>query len=112
MAELCRQVGTMSGCDMTKYVEVYAVQLYWGAKSELGEVVTRLSEVYESAKRDAVTRLQQVGMETVTVGNTDVNIGTGQLIDFLPSNSRCSSSQLSMVVQFVKCVLFGKSSAS
>jgi len=56
------------------------VQLYWGAKSELGQVVTRLSEVYESAKRDAVARLQQAGMETVAVGNSDVVTGAGKFI--------------------------------
>ena len=52
---------------------VFAVQLYWGSKSELGQVVTRLTEVYESAKRDAVRRLRLDGMETVAVGNSDVN---------------------------------------
>jgi len=61
------------------------MQLYWGAKSELGEIVTRLSEVYEAAKRDAVTKLQRIGMETVTVGNADTNIGSGQLTELLPS---------------------------
>ena len=52
---------------------VFAVQLYWGSKSELGQVVTRLTEVYESAKRDAVRRLRLDGMETIAVGNADVN---------------------------------------
>ena len=67
------------------------VQLYWGAKSELGEVVTRLSEVYEAAKRDAVKRLQQVGIETVAIGNGDISTARGQLIDLLPSStSSCS----------------------
>ena len=69
------QVG--SGHDAVNCVTVYVVQLYWGTKSELGQVVTQLSEVYESAKRDAVTKLQQVVMETVAVGNSDVNTGTG-----------------------------------
>ena len=69
------QIG--SGHDAVNCVTVYAVQLYWGTKSELGQVVTQLSEVYESAKRDAVTKLQQVVMETVAVGNSDVNTGTG-----------------------------------
>jgi len=61
---------------------VWAVQLYWGTKSELGEVVTRLSRVYDSAKQEATTRLQQVGVETVVVGRGDVNNGTGQLCNF------------------------------
>jgi len=52
---------------------VFLEQLYWGAKSELGQVVTRLSEVYESAKRDAAPKLQAVGMETVAIGNPNVN---------------------------------------
>ena len=87
LAEMCYQVGTRSGRDMVNCVNMCVVQLYWGAKSELGEVVTRLSQVYESAKRDAVTRLQEVGMETIAIGNTDVNIGPGQLIDILPNSS-------------------------
>jgi len=53
------------------------VQLYWGTKSELGQVVTQLTEVYESAKQDAAARLQQVGMETVANGNSVVNTGPG-----------------------------------
>jgi len=68
-------------------INLCSVQLYWGAKSELGQVVTRLSEVYESAKRDAVTKLQQVGMETVAIGNTDVNNGTGQLYNVVADES-------------------------
>jgi len=83
----CMTVGTGSGCDT---INVHAVQLYWGAKSELGEVVTRLSEVYESAKRAAVTRLRKVGLETVTIGNGDVNTGGGQFIVFLPRGSSSS----------------------
>ena len=85
--ELCHNVENRSGRDTIKYVTMYVLQLYWGTKSELGEVVTRLSEVYESAKRDAVTRLEQVGKETVAIDNVDVNSGAGQLTDLLPSNS-------------------------
>jgi len=60
------------------------VQLYWGAKSELGQVVTRLSDVYETAKRAAMTRLQNVGMETVAISNGNINTaGSGQSIGLL-----------------------------
>jgi len=77
--ELCHRVRTRSGhTTQLTVMYVYVVQLYWGTKSELGQVVTQLSEVYESAKRDAVTRLQQIGMETVAVSNSV----TGQLSDF------------------------------
>ena len=63
------------------WLTVYAVQLYWGSKSELGHVVTRLSEVYESAKRDAVRRLRLDGMETIAIGNSDVNTASVNNVD-------------------------------
>jgi len=71
---------------------MHAVQLYWGAKSELGQVVTRLSEAYESAKRDAVKRLQLVGLETVAIGSGDVNTGSGEFMSVISSSSSSDAS--------------------
>ena len=72
MTDVSRCCNTLSLCEfMTVALCNILWQLYWGAKSEMGEVVVHLRQAYSNAKRDALPNLQDILGHSIVIAITD-----------------------------------------